>query len=535
MDSCEVAKAAANAFSTVPRQDSTETSAPSADKDLEKVSLQYESNEDHYIRISRHTSLRSQNSSIGRRSSARSNRSIPETIDSRLKRVPTVSIDPLTNIVGWDGVSDPNNPINWSYSKKAATVACCSFITLIVPLASSMFAPGLESVIKEFDVKSTSLATFSVSVFILGFAAGPLLWSPLSELYGRRPIINITNLLYFSFTFGCGRANSINTLIALRFLSGFAGSCCLSVGGGIIADTILPQYRGKVMATWSLGPLLGPVIGPVCGGFMAGDERVGWRWIFYVLSIAGVIITIIVFFVLKESNPIVLLERKTKMLIKETGNENLESALSSGESSKQMLLTSLKRPFKLLLFSPIVLSLSTILGFYYGMLYLCFTTFGLVFQEYYGFSEGVSGLAYLGIGVGSFITLGIVWLQSDKIVTKMTAKNGGQRKPEYRLPLACIFQFTMPIGLILYGWTAQHGVHWIVPIMSTGIFAIGVMMVFMMIMTYLVDTFNIYAASAGAANTVLRSTLGALLPLAGPVSSFLFAIWEPSLILTGND
>ena len=73
----------------------------------------------------------------------------------------------------------------------------------------------------------------------------------------------------------------------------------------------------------------------------------------------------------------------------------------------------------------------------------------------------------------------------------------------------------VPIGLFLYGWTAEKHVHWIVPIIGTAFVGVGLLATFMPVTTYLVDAFTIYAASAIAASTILRSLMGALLPLAG--------------------
>lgn len=96
-----------------------------------------------------------------------------------------------------------------------------------------------------------------------GFAGGPLLWAPMSEMFGRAAVFNVTNVFFLGFTIGCGFANSISTLIVLRFFAGFNGSACLALGGGVIADMISPDQRGKATAIWSIGPLMGPVLSPM--------------------------------------------------------------------------------------------------------------------------------------------------------------------------------------------------------------------------------------------------------------------------------
>jgi len=228
---------------------------------------------------------------------------------------------------------------------------------------------------------------------------------------------------------------------------------------------------------------------------------------------------------MRETYAAVILQRKTLRLQKETGNLELRSKLDVGLSPKDFFMRSIVRPAKMLIFSPIVLATSLYIGVVYGYLYLLFTTFTIVFEETYGFSSGTVGLTFLGLGVGSLIGLAYFGIYSDRILKKKTAeadalaaeagKASAGMKPEYRLPPMLPGAFLIPVGLLLYGWTARYKVHYIVPIISTALIGIGNLAAFMAISTYLVDAFTVYAASALAANTVIRSIMGAVLPLAG--------------------
>jgi multidrug resistance protein len=146
-----------------------------------------------------------------------------------------------------------------------------------------MFAPGVPDVITEFHSTSQLLATFVVSVFVLGFALGPLLLAPLSEMYGRTIVYHVTNVFFLIFTIGCAVAKDMGMLVAFRFLAGFAGVAVITCGSGSIADMMPPEQRGKAMALWALGPLLGPMIGPIVGGFVV--DSIGWRWVFWIIAI----------------------------------------------------------------------------------------------------------------------------------------------------------------------------------------------------------------------------------------------------------
>lgn len=122
-----------------------------------------------------------------------------------------------------------------------------------------MFAPGIPSIMVEFRSTSSITATFILSIYILGFAFGPLLAAPMSEVYGRRPLYVAGNTLFALFTIGVALSNSIGMLLAFRLLMGLAGSVPLTIGSGSIADMMPVEMRGRAMAAWAMGPLLGPV------------------------------------------------------------------------------------------------------------------------------------------------------------------------------------------------------------------------------------------------------------------------------------
>ena len=233
----------------------------------------------------------------------------------------------------------------------------------------------------------------------------------------------------------------------------------------------------------------------------------------------GGFFTIVSFLFLRETYTTVLLKRKTARLIKETGNANLRSKRDNGLTVKQLFIRAIIRPTKILIMSPIVLAGSIYVGVGYGYQYLMFATFTVVFEEQYGFPTKTVGLSFLGFGSGAILGLFVIGAVSDRILkakSKPTPESpSGTTLPEYRLPPLVVGAFFIPAGLFLYGWSAQYTMHWIVPIIGTALFGFGNVTIFMCITSYLIDAFNVYAASALAASTVVRSVMGALLPLAG--------------------
>lgn len=227
----------------------------------------------------------------------------------------------------------------------------------------------------------------------------------------------------------------------------------LTNGGGTIADMIAQEKRGAAMAIYSVGPLLGPIIGPVAGGFLSDAK--GWRWVFWLLTILSGFLSVLLLVFARETYAPVLLQRKVDRLRKETGNDLLRSKLDAGLSPRDYFKRGIVRPFKMLLFSPMCAILALYMGITYGYLYLLFTSITIVFEESYGFSSGMVGLVYLGLGVGSMAGLIFFSISSDRHLKKMAAKEGQGMKPEYRLRPLPVGAVLLPAGFFLYGWTAQ--------------------------------------------------------------------------------
>ncbi|KAK9319970.1 major facilitator superfamily domain-containing protein [Lipomyces orientalis] len=430
-------------------------------------------------------------------------------------------------IVDWDGPDDPEMALNWPLRKKWITVILLSTLTLLTPFASSMFAPSMNQVMNEFHSTNENIASFVVSVYLLGYAFGPLVIAPFSELYGRLPAYHVSVLLFIIFNIACAKSSNLSMLIAFRFLAGVGGSGPLTVGPGSIADCFSQRERGKVMAIWTLPILIGPSIGPIAGGYLS--DALGWRWDFWFLCIVTGVVYILSLVIQRETYPLAILKRRVQKLRKSMPNQEFESALKSTKSPANLFFTSILRPTKMLLFSPIVLGLSIYTAIAYGILYLLFTTMTVVFEQQYGISSNNVGLTYLGIGAGQFIGLISFGAASDWIVTRMS--KDGEMKPEYRLVPVLVGGSLLPIGLLWYGWTAQYKVFWFAPIIGMAFIGMGMITIFVPVSTYLVDAFTIYAASATAANTVFRSLGGAFLPLCGmKLENALGVGWSSSLL-----
>ncbi|KAI1344804.1 MFS transporter [Xylariaceae sp. FL0016] len=431
---------------------------------------------------------------------------------------PTRSVDPEKGkdfyVVDWYGPDDPENPRNWSHAKKFFVTFEICFLTFSVYIGSAIYSAGLISVTSAFSVSRVA-ATLGLTLFVAGYGLGPMLWSSLSEIpqVGRNPIYILTLILFVVLQVPTALATNFGMLLAFRFITGFIGSPSLATGGASISDLYAPKKRTYGLAVWGIGAVCGPTLGPLVGGFAA--EAKGWRWpIWELMWLSGGTLAVLVFF-LPETSPANILYRRTRRLRKLTGNQKLisEPELVGMEmTGKDIVMMSLVRPFTLLFAEPIVLALDLYIALVYGLLYIWFESFPIVFTEIYGFSLGLEGVSFLGILVGVFVVLPpFCWYQYRYIEPKFN--ENGELKPEWRLPPSFVGAFAIPICLFWFGWSSRPDIHWIVPIIGTGWFSIGAFLLFNSVMNYLSDAYPDYVASVLAGNDFLRSAVGAGFPL----------------------
>lgn len=413
---------------------------------------------------------------------------------------------------GWQ--DDPANPRNWNASRKWLVVIIVSWYTFVSPLTSSAISSGLPELAERYGITNPTVEALTMSIYLLSMAIGPLLLGPISEMYGRTWVYHITALVSLAFNLACAYAPTAGSLIALRFLSGFAGSASVAIGPGSVGDVFSEHERSSAMAAYSLGPLMGPIIGPICSGFIT--ESVGVKYVFiFIACLNGSTLLLGVPFLRETFAPVIRVRRAKKSGAIERWTEAHPLFAQAYMDKRRVLWTSLSRPTILLTTSLICFLLCFYMAFMYGIYFLMFATFADFFHTTYGFATGVGGLAYVGMGVGFLISALFGAKFGDAAYHHLSKKrNNGKGKPEYRVPVLIVGSFFVPIGIFWYGWSAEARIHWIMPIIGSGIFGFGQMTAFLPIQLYLVDTFT-YAASAVSAATFLRSMLGFAFPLFG--------------------
>jgi len=357
--------------------------------------------------------------------------------------------------------------------------------------------------------------------------AGPMILAPLSEFYGRRPIYLVSFACFSLLLLPCALAPNIAVLLVFRFFSGMAGSAFLSVAGGTVGDMFSGRELSAPMMIYTASPVcltpiravspltnlaqfVGPELGPLIGGFI--NQNVQWRWTFWVMLIWSTLEFLCIYLFVPETYNPVLLRRRAVQLRASTGDPHYAPIEKLSRSIPRTIAWSCLRPFQLLFFEPMLLLLCIFTAILLGVLYLFFQAFPLVFGNIHNFDLQTTGLTFLGLFVGmiSGILSDPFWA---RIHTRLIQRNNGISEPEFRLASGVLGGLLVPIGLFWFSWTTYKTIHWIVPIIASVLFGAGTLLVFSAVFTFLVDAYPLYAASALAANSFVRSSFAAGFPL----------------------
>ncbi|KAH8705264.1 putative MFS multidrug transporter [Talaromyces proteolyticus] len=434
------------------------------------------------------------------------------------------------NLVEWDGPDDPENPQNFSVAKKWVITMLLSSLTIWITFATSVFSQATVVTAELYHV-STEVTTLSTSLPLFGFCIGPLVWGPFSELYGRKTPLFFGYAVFAIFQIPVAVAQNLQTILVARFFVGLFGCAPLAVIGGTLADIWDPVDRGVAVALFSGATFGGPTFGPIIGGFIV-ESHLGWRWTAWITLIASSFFMIIAFIFVPETYAPVLLQRRAARLRVETKNWAYHAILDENPPKMGDIVTRyLLRPFQMLILEPILLLITIYLALIYGILYLTFEAYPISFQEVRHWTHaGVAALPFLSILVGVFIGGAIIiFVTKTRFARKM--KKHGRVVPEERLPPMIIGSILLPIGLFWFGWTSNENITWVPQVLAGVPIGAGILVIFMQGLNYIIDVYLMFANSAIAANTLVRSALGGAFPLfATQMYTKLGVDWASSLL-----
>jgi multidrug resistance protein len=407
-------------------------------------------------------------------------------------------------------VNDPENPKNWSKAYKWWCTMVVAFTCFTVAFNSAVITANIEGTAEEFGV-SEEVSLLAITMFVIGFGIGPMAFAPLSEILGRRIIYGTTLFIAVVFIIPCAVAKNAATLVVCRLIDGIAFSAPMTLVGGTLADLWRAEERGVPMAAFSAAPFIGPAIGPLVGGFIS--DNAGWRWLYWIQLILSTIIWVVMTFTVPETYAPTILGRRAKKMRADSGDDKFvtEQDLDLRPFSERLRVF-LVRPFQLLFLEPIVLFISLYMSVLYGLLYMFFVAYPIVYQEGKGYSASTTGLMFIPIAVGVLLSAACAPLVNKHYLT-LVAKHNGKPPAEARLIPMMLSCWFIPIGLFIFAWTSYPELSWVGPALGGAPVGFGFIFLYNSANNYLVDSYQHLAASALAAKTCIRSFWGACVVL----------------------
>lgn len=368
------------------------------------------------------------------------------------------------------------------------TAMMLGFTTLISAFTSSIFSAATQAVARTFHV-SNEVGVLGLSLYVLGFATGPLLWAPLSELRGRRLPLILAMFGFSIFQVAVAVGKDLQTVLICRFFGGLFAACPLAVVAAVFSDMFDNRTRGLAITVFSVSVFSGPMLAPFIGGFIT-MSYLGWRWTEYLVAIMGFTAFSLNLIFLEETYPPVVLVGKASELRRRTKNWGIHAKQEEIEIDfRELMNKNFSRPLRILFTEPIVLLLSIYMSFIYGLLYLFLTAYPIVFQRIHHMNLGVGGLPILGIIVGQLLA-GLVIVILQPSYNRKLAANNNVPIPEWRLPPVIAGGASFALGLFWFGWSGYRAdVHWIVPTLSGILTGFGLLAIFLQALNYIVDAY----------------------------------------------
>lgn len=445
-----------------------------------------------------------------------------ESIDADCGPITTVDVDmPLTltetvvhnekeYIVLNFATGDKENPYEWSKWKKRMVTTMLNLMTLFIGLATTAYSSGISSMVAELNA-SQEEGQLGLFTFNFACAIAPMVLAPFCELVGRKVIYAGAFLCFDLLFIGLALAQDIGTIIGLRLLLGLFGCVGTILVGGTFDDMYVPHERSRPMAMFSWVAIFGTVAAPIYAGFI--DQAIGWRWIEGIQGLANVPLLVCIILFFPETRGGVALHRRAMQLRKATGDERY---VAEGDiytpDIKSMLRASSVKAIHMLVTEPVVFAFGMWIAFCWGVTFLFLSVISITFAEKRGWSEGVAGLPYIALALGTTLA----WLAHHFQMRKydrLTASPDAVVTPEARLYGAMFGAIWLPVGLFIYSFTQYAFLHWIGPCVGLVLIAFGIYFVFESTYSYTADCYGESASSAIAGQGLMRNTLGAVTPL----------------------
>ncbi|KAF8516742.1 major facilitator superfamily domain-containing protein [Hysterangium stoloniferum] len=411
----------------------------------------------------------------------------------------------------------------FSLGEKWAIIALASVAGLFSTFTANSYFPAIQAIADAFHT-SVERINITVTIYMVFQGISPMLWGTLSDRFGRRPLFIICLALLSVSCVGIALTptNAYWLLLVLRCFQAMGSASTIALGSGTISDIAKPSERGGFLGLFNLAPLLGPCAGPIIGGLLAGS--LGWRSIFWFLTISSAVYCIIFFFIFPETLRALVGDGS---IPPQRWNRPAIPILTHYTTPTDLTLPPPRKfanPF-LQFAHPSVLLLLIFNGTVYSVFYGVTATLSDLFQHAYpNLTVSEIGVCFVAVGMGSGIgsyTNGKL-LDADfrriKRNLERKAVEDGQEKEvkdfpfEYaRLRTVPLYLVVYVVALIGYGWSMQRKVHISCSLILQFIIGLMLSSIMNVSQTLLLDLFPTQGSSITAANNLIRCTMGAIL------------------------
>ncbi|KAF4987249.1 hypothetical protein FDECE_15520 [Fusarium decemcellulare] len=409
-----------------------------------------------------------------------------------------------------------HSPFTWSRRKKVIILSGAFMASTFAAYSAGAYALSSEPLRHKWHISDTKFNA-GITLFVSGFGFTPMILAPVSEVHGRYWVFVGSGVLFFLGTLGCAVTDNYAGMMISRFITGNGAAVFATLTGGVVSDLYHKEDRNTPMALYSLSIMIGTGLGPLISGSVV--DHLGWRWIFYLQLIAIGTNTAILFLFFGETRSNVLLRR----LCKQLNEMRYETADGVGVHFSPLMgevlhldigiiWRSFAFPLRLLFTESVVFWFSIWVAFAWAILYMQFSSIGLVFRSVYGFNSMEVGAVYTAVIVGATISIVLAIIQKP-IIRRVFPNRTPSSTPEQRLLSPCIQSILLPIGLFWFGLTARMSVSWVSPALAVGSCTMGIFSIYLAVFNYLADTYHQYASSALAAQSMCRNLLAGILPL----------------------
>ncbi|KAH9904096.1 MFS general substrate transporter [Xylariomycetidae sp. FL2044] len=299
------------------------------------------------------------------------------------------------DLVDFDPEGDPTNPIEWPSAYKWGITALLAFMAFTVTFTCIAVVPVASRIVDDLDDgrSSKSASVLLVTIWELGEAAGPLFIAPLSEIFGRYPVLNAANALFVVAVLLAALSQSSAMFIAARALNGLAVATNV-LNPAIVGDMFASEERGSAMSLVMLTPLIGGAIGPTISSAIA--DSLGWRQVVWMSVILSVVCEILFLACFRETYKVAILRRKAAGLRRETGNPALRTVYDvEHPHESRKLWEAIMRPATVLAGSSVLQAMSLFGSIMFSYFYIMSTTLPGILEDVYGLPLASEGPVFI--------------------------------------------------------------------------------------------------------------------------------------------